>query len=277
MTAPDRPVLRYYGGKWRLAPWILRHFPPHEVYVEPFGGSAAVLLQKPESPLEVWNDLGLEVYNFFAVLRDEALCARLVRALEFTPWHREEFERCYAGLGEPQNDPVERARRFFVVSWQGVGASVGAHPSWRHVLHARYHDVPSHTWSFDHLLAASRRLRRVQLEHRDALEVMARYDSADTLFYLDPPYLVGPRSKRVRYEVDGMDEGWHRGLLEAALTLRGMVILSGYPNPLYEEVLEKRGWKRVETLSRGNGMRRGAKVEALWLSPRVSEGLGRLF
>ena len=187
MTAPDRPVLRYYGGKWRLAPWILRHFPPHEVYVEPFGGSAAVLLQKPESPLEVWNDLGLEVYNFFAVLRDEALCARLVRALEFTPWHREEFERCYAGLGEPQDDPVERARRFFVVSWQGVGAP----PSWRHVLHARYHDVPSHTWSFDHLLAASRRLRRVQLEHRDALEVMGRYDSPDTLFYLDPPIWWG--------------------------------------------------------------------------------------
>ncbi|MEN2983189.1 MAG: DNA adenine methylase [Thermus sp.] len=52
-TPPDRPVLRYYGGKWRLAPWILRHFPPHEVYTEAFGGSAAVLLRKPEAPLEV--------------------------------------------------------------------------------------------------------------------------------------------------------------------------------------------------------------------------------
>ncbi|MEN3010732.1 MAG: DNA adenine methylase, partial [Candidatus Bipolaricaulaceae bacterium] len=139
----ERPVLRYYGAKWKLAPWILKHFPPHEVYTEVFGGSAALLLRKEEAPLEVWNDLGEEVWNFFQVLRDEEMCARLVRALEFTPWHRLEYERCYEGLGEPEDDPVERARRFFVVSWQGIGG-VGGGPYWRHVRHAGYHDVPSH-------------------------------------------------------------------------------------------------------------------------------------
>ncbi|WP_273107595.1 hypothetical protein [Thermus antranikianii] len=95
--------------------------------MEPFGGSAAVLLQRPRAPRGLERPGG-EVYNFFLVLRDEGLCARLVRALELTPWHRLEYERCLQGLGEPQDDPVERARRFFVASWQGVWGG-----SWRYV------------------------------------------------------------------------------------------------------------------------------------------------
>ncbi|MEN2983188.1 MAG: hypothetical protein ABDH20_12025 [Thermus sp.] len=204
------------------------------------------------------------------------MCARLVRALEFTPWHRLEYERCYEGLGEPEDNPVERARRFFVVSWQGIGG-VGGGPYWRHVRHAGYHDVPSHAWSFEHLLEASRRLRRVQFEHRDALEVLAYYDGPETLHYVDPPYLLSTRSRRVREEVERGDEAWRRGLLEVLLGLKGMVVLSGHPSPLYEEVLEGRGWTRVETLARGNGQRRGDRVEALWLSPEVVHRLGRLF
>ncbi|RTG93477.1 DNA methyltransferase [Thermus scotoductus] len=269
-----RSVLRYPGGKWRLAPWIIRHFPHHDAYVEPFGGSAAVLLQKAPSPLEVWNDLGGEVYNFFLVLRDEGLCARLVRALELTPWHRLEYERCLQGLGEPQDDPVERARRFFVASWQGVWGG-----SWRYVRSgSRFAITPSEAWGpFEHLLAASQRLRRVQFEHRDAFAVMKEYDAPESLFYLDPPYLASTRAQPgAQYEVDTATEAWHRELLETVLSLRGMVVLSGYPSPLYEEVLERRGWVRVEILARGNAMRRKDRVEALWLSPVVVRANGRL-
>jgi len=279
LVRPDRPVLRYMGAKWRLAPWIIRHFPwPHDAYVEPFGGSAAVLLRKPPSPLEVWNDLGEEVYNFFVVLRDEALCARLVRALEFTPWHRKEFEECYAGLGGPEDDPVERARRFAVVSWQGIRGYHTERPAWRYVKTGRnFAKVPSETWTFEHLYAASARLRRVQFEHRDAIEVIRDYDGPETLFYLDPPYLASTRSTwGSQYEVDEASEEWHRGLLEVLLGARGMVVLSGYPSPLYETMLERRGWLRVSTLARGNGMRRGDRKEALWLSPSVQARLGRI-
>lgn len=279
MVKPDRPVLRYMGAKWRLAPWILRHLPwPHDAYVEPFGGSAAVLLRKDPSPLEVWNDLGEEVYNFFRVLRDEELCARLVRALEFTPWHRLEFEACYEGLGGPEDDPVERARRFFVVSWQGIRGNPTKRPAWRFVKSgSNFAKTPSETWVFDHLYAASARLRRVQFEHRDALEVIRDYDAPDTLFYLDPPYLASTRSTRgSQYEVDTATEEWHKELLGLLLGVRGMVVLSGYPSELYREVLEARGWLRVETLARGNALRRGDRVEALWISPRAQERLGRL-
>jgi len=280
MVKPDRPVLRYMGAKWRLAPWILRHLPwPHDAYVEPFGGSAAVLLRKDPSPLEVWNDLGEEVYNFFRVLRDEELCARLVRALEFTPWHRLEFEECYAGLGGPEDDPVERARRFFVVSWQGIRGAHTARPAWRYVkTGSDFAKVPPETWAFDHLYAASLRLRRVQFEHRDAFEVIRDYDGPETLYYVDPPYLASLRSTwGSQYEVDTATEEWHKELLDLLLGVKGMVVLSGYPSELYREVLEARGWLRVETLARGNALRRGDRVEALWLSPKAQERLGRLF
>src|SRR5574337_272680 len=93
MRGPKRPLLRYHGGKWKLAPWILRHLPPHRVYVEPFGGGASVLLQKPRSYAEVYNDLDGEVVNLFIMARERG--EELAQAIELTPFAREEFELSY--------------------------------------------------------------------------------------------------------------------------------------------------------------------------------------
>lgn len=81
-----RPLLRYHGGKWKLAPWILRHLPPHRVYVEPFGGGGSVLLQKPRSYAEVYNDLDGEIVNLFRVARERG--EELAQAVELTPFAR---------------------------------------------------------------------------------------------------------------------------------------------------------------------------------------------
>lgn len=114
-----RPALRYLGGKWRLAPWILRHFPPHRVYVEPFGGAASVLIRKPRSQGECYNDLEGGVVNLFQVLRDPDLCADLCRAIDLTPFARDEYDRAF----ETTADPVEAARRLIVRSYMGHGSS----------------------------------------------------------------------------------------------------------------------------------------------------------
>ena len=105
MTTLPR-VLNYHGSKYSLAPWILRHLPPHRVYVEPFGGGASVLLRKRRSYAEVYNDLDGEIVNFFRVLRDPALRADLINACRLTPYARDEFDQAY----EPTDDSLERAR-----------------------------------------------------------------------------------------------------------------------------------------------------------------------
>lgn len=115
MIAPTRPALRYFGGKWRLAPWIISHFPEHTCYVEPFAGGASVLLRKPESKVEVLNDLDGEVVNFWRVLREQT--EAFIRAVELTPFSREEASLAY----QVADDPLERARRLFIRSWQQRG------------------------------------------------------------------------------------------------------------------------------------------------------------
>lgn len=123
MVTPTRPPLRYHGSKWKLASWVVRHFPPHRVYLEPFGGGASILLNKPRSELETYNDLDDQVVNFFRVLRERP--AELVRALELTPWSRAEYELSH----DPTEDALEAARRFFVRSSVRGSPSVAQPPS----------------------------------------------------------------------------------------------------------------------------------------------------
>lgn len=92
-----RPLLRYHGGKWRLAPWIISFFPDHRIYTEAYGGAASVLLRKKRSYAEVYNDLDGEIVNLFRVLRNPAQARELIRLVALTPFAREEFE---AGCAE---------------------------------------------------------------------------------------------------------------------------------------------------------------------------------
>jgi DNA adenine methylase len=112
----SHPLIRYHGAKWRLAPWIISHFPKHRIYVEPFGGSGSVLLRKKQSEIEVYNDLDGEIVNLFRVARDNG--EELSRLVYLTPYSREEFVKSF----EPSDDPIEQARRTVVRSFQGFGS-----------------------------------------------------------------------------------------------------------------------------------------------------------
>src|SRR5690554_5882964 len=118
MTTLPHPILRYHGGKWRLAPWITEHFPPHKVYVEPFGGAAGVLCRKTRSDAEVYNDLDAEIVNVFRVLRCEDMALRLARSCQLTPYSRDEFELTQ----KPCDEPVERTRRTLFRAWASFGS-----------------------------------------------------------------------------------------------------------------------------------------------------------
>ena len=270
---PRRPALRYHGGKWRLATWIISHFPAHRVYVEPFGGGASVLLQKPRSYGEIYNDLDGEVVNVFTVLRDRG--EELRRALELTPFSRSEFVTSY----EPHDDPIERARRTIVRSFQGFGsaAACGETSGFR-ANSNRSGTTPAHDWRNypDHIPLLIERLRGVVIEQRPAIDVMRQHDAADCLHYVDPPYVHSTRSAKARGTVTRkayrheMDDDAHRALADVLHGLRGSVVLSGYRSALYDELYKR--WTRIDRNAHADGAR--ARVECLWLSgKRVQHAL----
>jgi len=260
-AAPKRPLVRYHGGKWKLAPWILRHLPQHRVYVEPYGGGGSVLLQKPRSYAEVYNDLDGEIVNLFRVARDHG--ESLAQAVELTPFARAEFAQAY----EPDDDPMEQARRTLIRAFMGFGsAGASGQVTGFRANSSRSGTTPAHDWvNFpSSLRAVVQRLRGVVIENRDALDVMRHQDGPDTVHYVDPPYVHETRHMRERCPAyrHEMTNQQHRELAEVLASLRGAVVVSGYRCPLYDELFD--GWQRIDAAAHADGAR--DRVESLWIS-----------
>lgn len=272
-TCPERPVLRWLGGKYRLAPWIIGHFPPHDIYVEPFGGAASVLLQKPRSYNETYNDLDGELVNLFTVLRGPD-AGELLRQLSLTPYSRGEYLAALSSC----NEPVERARRMLVRSHMahGTGGARIDRPTGFRTdgvtgstnVAGEWADLPAA------LVAVMQRLQGVVIEQRPALELLKRFATSDALIYLDPPYLPATRSTKSRkpgeryhtyaHELSVDD---HRELLSVAAAAAAMILISAYPDPLYDELLA--GWSKVEIAARAH--RNSPRTEVLWINPPARE------
>ena len=265
-TAPTRPIVRYHGGKWRLAEWIIKHMPVHRCYVEPFGGGGSVLLRKPHAYAEVYNDLDGEIVNVFRMARDHG--PDLVRAVTLTPFSRADYALSF----EPTPDPLEQARRTILRSFFGFGtnAAIGRQisPGFRNNT-TRTGTIPAHDWENypEALQKIIERLRGVVIENQDGIQVMARFDAADTLHYVDPPYLASTRqltaAKGKGIYVHEMSDDQHAELAIYLRGLRGMVIVSGYPSPLYADLYA--GWRCVTRAAHADGAR--PRTEALWISP----------
>lgn len=269
MRAPTRPILRYHGGKWRLAPWVIENLPPHRVYVEPFGGAASVLLRKPRSYAEVYNDLAREIVNLFRVARDHP--RTLVRAAARTPFARDEYDESFA----PSEDPVEQARRTLVRSFMGFGSnSLNRNIKSGFRANAnRCRTTPAHDWmNFPSALRIlTRRLAGVVIENRDAVEIIDQQDAAHTLFYVDPPYVEATRSKGSKtrgYEFE-MTNADHETLAAALHRVDGMVVLSGYPSALYQRLYGD--WQRVEREAYAD--RAAKRTEVLWMNEAAADAL----
>lgn len=275
-----RPVLRYHGGKWLLAPWLISHFPEHRCYVEPFGGGASVLLRKNRCYAEIYNDLDGEIVNVFRVVRDNG--DRLVQLLEITPFSREEYMLAWYST----DDPIEQARRTIIKSFMGFGSSaatmgrsinngnrVGLPATGFRANSNRSGTTPAADWrNYPGCLpAAIERLRGVVIENRDGFEVMLQHDAATTLHYVDPPYVSETRDAGGDY-VNEMTDADHFRLAELLQNLSGMVIISGYRCPMYD--LMYAGWMRIDRKALADGARE--RVESIWLSPSASQRLPQI-
>ncbi len=257
--------INYFGGKGRLASWILSLMPQHRLYVEVFGGGASLLFAKGPSRVEVYNDIDTGLVGFFRVLRDPEQFPELVRRLDLIPYSRTEYNAFRRNWFESE-DPIERAVRWFAVARMSFSGHWG------------------HSWGFDHregrsvqnwlraieaLPAFHDRLRRVYIDQDDWRDIVDRYDGPDVLLYCDPPYVW--ESRKSGSYLNEMTDTEHAELVTRLLTVQGMVMLSGYPSSVYAP-LEQSGWHRVTRqfkLQAGNNRNRACqyRTEALWLNP----------
>lgn len=265
MSNMNHPLLRYHGGKYRLSKWIISYFPMHDTYVEPFGGGASVLLNKTPSRCEVYNDLDDEIVNFFEVLRDPNLSKTLASQIQFTPYSRSEFNISR----EITEDRVERARRLVVRAQMGfssVGASNG-NTGFRLDTGRGSTDLVT-IWQRQPnlILEAAKRLSKVMIENRDALQVIQDHDRPDTLFFIDPPYLMDVRNTSGTAYKHEMSLADHERLIEVLKRVKGQVILCGYENDLYNQL----GWqKAVKTVAATGQTGSVGREEILWINPQA--------
>jgi DNA adenine methylase len=263
-----RSAIRYHGGKHRLAPWIISHFPAHRVYTEVYGGAASVLLRKAPAAAEVYNDIDGEIVNFFRVLRNPMQARELKRLLRLTPYAREEHE--LSAL--PDGDPIEQARRTLIRANMSFGSTgVARATGFRIYTGTGRNGTPLDDWISlpDLLPLLTERLRLVHIENRPALDVLRRHDAEDALHYVDPPYVLVTRTTHVQEWHQGykheMSDDEHRALATVLHALKGSVVLSGYQCPLYAELYPD--WRQVTRKTIADSAR--PRLECLWLNPQA--------
>jgi DNA adenine methylase len=210
--------------------------PQTRQYVEPFGGSAAVLINKEPSPIETYNDIDSEVFNFFEVLQTEK--DELLQRLHNTPHSREFFQKACT---EGPEDNVERALFFLIRTAQAFDGVSGS--SWASSKTVERRGMPQRTAAWDsrreQIEKTAERLMGVQIENRPAQDVINRHDDEQTLFYCDPPYPPEARESTGQYNHE-MDATEHEELADTLRDCVGHVALSGYQCELLDELYD--GW-----------------------------------
>ncbi len=256
----------WYGGKFSHLDFLLPLIPNDAThFCDVFGGSAAVLLNLEPYMVETYNDLDSDLVNFFEALRNQG--SKLIKAISLTPFSREELVR--ACIPEKKLSKLERARRFYVRARQtrtGL-AQTSSEGRWAHcVLTSRAGmsgTVSRWLGSIEGLSEIAQRLQRVQIENAPAVEVIQRYDTVNTVFYVDPPYVHSARGDSAAYGYEMTDED-HESLAKVLNGVQGRVVLSGYRTSLYDRLYKS--WKRIDAEERNCHSVRKPRQESAWLN-----------
>lgn len=268
LTRPKKLIaFGWYGGKFSHLDWLLPLLPDCLHYCEPFAGSGAVLLNRDPSPVETYNDIDGEVVNFFKVLREEK--DKLIEQIALTPFSREEF--AIACELDPDLTELERARRFYIRARQvrtGLAqtASIGRWANCKNTSRSGMSGVVSR-WlgGVEQLDFIAERLLRVQIENRPAIDVIKLYDSKETLFYCDPPYIHETRGDIKSYGFE-MNDNHHRELAKTLNTIEGLAAVSNYECELMEELYSSEKWKKVFSPEKTIHSTKDTRQEVLWIN-----------
>ena len=256
----------WYGGKFSHIDFLTPLLPTNAThFCDVFGGSAAVLLNVGPYRVETYNDIDSGLVNFFETLRNQH--GKLIKAIGLTPFSREEL--ALACQPAKNLSKLERARRFYIRARQtrtGL-AQTSSEGRWAHcVLTSRAGmagAVSRWLGSIEGLSEIVQRLQRVQIENAHAIEVIQRYDTPETLFYLDPPYVHSARGDTSAYGFEMTDEE-HRELAECLRGIRGRAVISGYRTPLYDLLFQD--WHRVDAAPRRCSSVGTLRQESAWLN-----------
>lgn len=281
----ERALIHWHGGKFRIADWIISHFPEHKLYIEPFGGAASVLLRKRPTNTEVYNDLDNRLFRVFKTIREQP--EELAQSLSMTLFCRKELHLCYESDDYDRIDDVEFARRFITMSHLAISStSMNEMTGFRSAVNSSLRSAPTGKGDYCSQAGTFYRLPEVVFKIRERLanviientgydKLIQRFDRPGCLWYFDPPYLPATRSKssnRRGYK-HSMSIEDHEQLLEQLLNLQGNVALSGYDNDLYNSTLK--GWRKVSTDAMTDG--RIKKMECLWMNYESDQKQMNLF
>lgn len=266
-----RQPLKWHGGKYYLADWIISHFPEDFThYVEPYFGGGAVLLRQPEGRSEVVNDINHNLMTFWAVLRSPGMFRELRTLLENTPLSEGIFNHAKTASHDPTDDFVAQAWRFFVTARQSRQGLCKDFATLSRNRTRRGINEQASQWlrAIEGLEDVHRRLRGVVILNRPALEVIQQQDGENTLFMLDPPYLAETRTVRDAYAYE-MSTADHIELLELLADIEGRFVLCGYPSDLYAEYADACNWRQVTKQidnKAASGPQKRVMTECLWMN-----------
>ncbi len=269
------PII-WYGGKGNMVKTLLKYIPTHKTYVEVFGGGASLLFAKIPSKIEVYNDLNSGLVNLFRVIRDPKKFKKMYKKVYLTPYSREEHkwavEHCDDG-----ND-VDRAYAWYVMIRQSFSGCVRTWGLNVNTSDSFARNIKIYLNSLKRLPQIHQRLSLVQIENNDFRRILKTYDSKNTFFYVDPPYVLSTRKGGKVYEHEMTDKD-HQELIDLLLDVKGKVMLSGYENDIYKRLDKK--WSRIvyETYcvasnSKQTNNKRNKRTEIIWMNYKQENMLG---
>jgi len=251
----------YFGGKYGHLQWLLKRLPQTTSYVEPFGGSGVVLINKQPVRIETYNDINSRVVNFFTVLRNNP--KELLSKIYLTPYSKEEYLLCYNNMDD--GDDIEKARKFFTVVNQSFNGTYSRQTGWKMSTNQSRtlisESINRYIKKIPNLLIVIERFRRVQISNYDFREIFEKFNSSEVLIYCDPPYMHDVRCNKNEYEFE-MSEHDHIDLLKLSRMSLAKVAISGYDNDLYNDILSD--WHKEIAPEKRNTLLHSTRSEVLW-------------
>jgi DNA adenine methylase len=270
-----RPAVKYHGGKYRIRQWILDQIPDHRIYVEPFGGAGAILLNKQPSEIEVYGDSEYSIWNLMSTLRDfPQHFTKEIKKVKYDKQKYLEMREIYRSDEFINLSRMKQAVITYSVRRMSRGGLCGTF-CWSKRMYANGM-IPAeiHSWNtmFEVLPKIGERLKNVQIIHNDWSGVMKLFDLKDTVTYLDPPYPKSTRVFKTAY-LKEMTIEQHRELGRYLLITKSKILLSSYPSKLYDELFQ--GWRCEKKQAANHSSHekiKEKKTECLWMNFADNQG-----